>query len=113
MTTQSFWALLTRSKMNGTAKILVNAYDAKTKAPLTSSGASLARSDQHNWNVMGIGPVQTGTVPREIASATKEVDFSATTLVNYAGGAYSTPQRNPVIFERRDDSKVTPTGYRR
>lgn len=75
-------SLMTRTKMNGTAKLLVIAYDAKTKTPVMQSGVSLARSDQNNWNVLGAGPVQTGSLPREIAAATGETDLSLTTLVN-------------------------------
>lgn len=68
-------AFFTRSKMNGTAKLLVVVYDAKTKEPLLNGGAMLARSDQKTWNVLGGGPVQTGSVPDEIAAATKERDL--------------------------------------
>jgi hypothetical protein len=106
-------AFLTRTKMNGTAKILVNAYDAKTKVPLTAPGANLARSDQNNWNVMGIGPVQSGTVPREIAAATKEVDLSATAVVNAVGGAYIRPQPGTAMNEPAETPRIRPVGYRR
>ena len=67
--------VLTRSKMNGTAKLLVLAYDARTKAPLVQSGVLLARSDHQNWNVLGAGPVQSGSVPDEITQATGESGF--------------------------------------
>lgn len=106
-------AFLTRTKMNGTAKILVNAYDAKTKVPLTAPGANLARSDQNNWNVMGIGPVQSGTVPREIATATKEVDLSATAVVNVVSGAYTRPQLGRTTIESFETPKVRTAGYGR
>jgi hypothetical protein len=65
-------SLLTRSQMNGTAKLLVLAYDARTRAPLLQSGVLLARSDQKNWNVLGAGPIQSGTVPEQLAAATGE-----------------------------------------
>ncbi len=103
-------SLLTRNKLNGTAKILVNAYDAKTKAPLTPFGASLARSDQNNWNVMGFGPVQTGTVPREIAAATKEVDLNLSNAVIMATESLS-PRQGGVVTV--DEPKVLRAGYRR
>jgi hypothetical protein len=77
-------AFVTRTKMNGTAKILVVAYDARTRQPLATSGLTLARSDQKNWNVMGMGNVQTGSVPAEIAAATREKDLGSTTTVNLA-----------------------------
>ncbi|MBI2803938.1 MAG: hypothetical protein HYX68_03030 [Planctomycetes bacterium] len=81
-------AFMTRTKLNGTAKLLVNAYDVKTKAPIFPSGLTMARSDQNNWNFLGMGNVQTGSVSREVAAATKEADLSVTTAFNYATGAY-------------------------
>ncbi|MCZ2340328.1 MAG: hypothetical protein LC104_00865, partial [Bacteroidales bacterium] len=75
---------LTRTKMNGTAKLIVLAYDAKTKAPLIQSGTVLARSDQKNWNVLGAGPVQSGSVPDEIVAATGEVDFNTINAIRMA-----------------------------
>jgi uncharacterized protein DUF6655 len=81
-------SFLTRQKMNGTAKILVVAYDAKSKQPILPTGMTLARSDQNNWNMLGMGPMQTGSLPAEIAATTKEKDLSATTTFNMATGAY-------------------------
>jgi hypothetical protein len=68
--------IFTRSKLNGTAKIMVIVYDAKTKAPVINNGCTLARSDQKTWHLVGAGSVQTGSVPNEIAKATGEVDFN-------------------------------------
>lgn len=93
-------ALFMRTKMNGTAKLLLVAYDAKTKAPILPSGAILARSDQKNYNILGAGPVQTGSVPQEIAHATGEVDLSVTSLVN----------RIP-DFTGSDNQRVVPASY--
>ena len=56
-------ALFTRNKLNGTAKLLVVAYDAKSRRPILPTGMSLARSDQKNINVLGAGPVQMGSLP--------------------------------------------------
>jgi hypothetical protein len=67
-------SFFTRNKLNGTAKLLVVAYDAKTKAPVLVTGPLLARSSQNTWNVLGGGPVQTGSVPDEVAAATTEHD---------------------------------------
>lgn len=77
-------SLLTRTKLNGTAKLVVLAYDAKTKAPLLQSGTVLARSDQKNWNVLGAGPVQSGSVPDEIVAATGEMEINAVNAVRLA-----------------------------
>lgn len=86
-------SFMTRTKMNGTAKLLVVAYDAKSKTPIFPANASLARSDHNNWNVLGLGPVQTGSVTREVAMATQEKELSVTTAYHLATGAYKTPPR--------------------
>jgi hypothetical protein len=67
-------ALFTRTKAMGTAKLSVVAYDTTTKQAVINSGYSLARSDHQNWNVLGAGSVQGGTLTTEIAQATGEND---------------------------------------
>ena len=67
-------AILERDKSMGTAKLIVLAYDAKTKEPLMEATPSLARSDHKNWNVLGGGPITSGSVPTEIYAATGESD---------------------------------------
>jgi hypothetical protein len=99
-------ALFTRSRMNGTAKLLVVVYDAKTKAPVISSGTLLARSDQNNWNVLGAGPVQTGSVPEEIAAATGEVDFNVVNAAQMAKQSI-TPSKSNTASE----SQVVPVSH--
>ncbi len=94
-------AFLTRTKMNGTAKLLVIAYDARTKAPLIQGGTILARSDQKNWNIFGAGPVQSGSVPDEIVAATGETDLDAGSALRLARDTF-VPNRqattpNPVV----------------
>jgi hypothetical protein len=101
-------SFMTRNKLNGTAKILVVAYDAKTKRPIATTGMTLARSDQNNWNVLGMGPVQTGSLPAEIAATTKEKDLSVTTTFNLATGAYDAPP--PRFYSRGGNSSVPSTG---
>jgi hypothetical protein len=88
-------SLLTRTKLNGTAKILVVAYDTKTRLPILPTGTTMARSDQNNWNVLGAGPVQTGSLPDEIARATGEKDLSVTTLYQMATGVTPAPRMPP------------------
>ncbi len=65
-------SVFTRTKSIGTAKLCVVALDVKTHQAVINSGYSLARSDQRDWNVLGVGGVQTGSVPREIEVATGE-----------------------------------------
>lgn len=61
---------MSATKANGTAKLLIVAYDAKSHLPVINSGSSLARSDYKNWKVIGGGPVASGSVPEEIKLAT-------------------------------------------
>lgn len=88
-------SFFTRNKMNGTAKILVVAYDAKTKSPVINGGSTLARSDQKTWNVLGTGTVQTGSVPTEIANATGEVDFNIVSVMEASKKAVVSSGSNP------------------
>ncbi|HEV3023024.1 MAG TPA: DUF6655 family protein [Pirellulales bacterium] len=65
-------ALYDRAKAMGTAKLRVVAYDAKTRQPLVDSGAQLARADYRHWNLLGAGPITSGTVPKDLRAATGE-----------------------------------------
>ena len=58
--------LINRVNQTGMAKIGLVAYDAKTHQVLGEGGVSLAKSDENNWYVLGIGPWQNGTVKKEI-----------------------------------------------
>jgi hypothetical protein len=64
-------SLFSRSRANGTAKLRVVAFDAKTRQAVINGNAVLARSDFKSWKGLGAGPVETGSVPTEIAAATK------------------------------------------
>jgi hypothetical protein len=70
-------AIFTRTRAIGTAKLSVIAVDVKSNLAVINSGYSLARSDQKNWNMLGMGSVQTGSVPQEIATATGESETIA------------------------------------
>jgi hypothetical protein len=63
-------SLLSRTRANGTAKLRIVAFDVKTRQPVLGGDAVLARSDFKSWKVMGAGPVETGSVPTQIAAAT-------------------------------------------
>lgn len=63
-------AVYERVKAMGTAKLRILAYDAKTHRAVVDSGAPLARADYRHWNLLGAGPVVSGSVPRELAAAT-------------------------------------------
>jgi hypothetical protein len=63
-------ALFERVRAMGTAKLAVVAYDTKTRLPVVNSGYALARSDHRNWNVLGMGGVNSGSVHDELVAAT-------------------------------------------
>jgi hypothetical protein len=62
--------LVSKLHQSGTAKIALVAYDAKTMQELGDGGVSLARSDDNNWFVMGVGPYQNGSIRQEIHKST-------------------------------------------
>lgn len=58
-----------RSSQYGTAKLNLVAYATATGELLHDAGQSLARSDENRWAVMGLGPIQTGSVPAQLKAA--------------------------------------------
>ena len=58
-----FW---NKKRQMATAKIGVMVYDTKTRVPLGPGGMSLARSDDSNAFLMGVGPWQGGSVKQSI-----------------------------------------------
>lgn len=67
-------ALMERKRAIGTAKIVVLAYDAKTKAAVINNGFALARSDHRTTNLLGLGGMNSGSVHQELASHDKDLD---------------------------------------
>ncbi len=65
-------SLFNRSKAMGTAKLLVVAYDTKSKHAVINSGYVLARSDFKNVTVLAAGGMQSGSVENELVAATGE-----------------------------------------
>jgi hypothetical protein len=75
-------SIFSRQRANGTAKLRIVAFDAKTRRPVLQGGMALARSDFKSWKILGAGPVESGTVPTEIAAATGRYDsISAATAI--------------------------------
>ena len=62
--------IFTKTQQQGTAKLGMFAYDPKTRESLGRGGLSLARSDDSNWSVMGVGPFQSGSVRDEVDRST-------------------------------------------
>jgi hypothetical protein len=104
-------SVLTRSRLNGTAKLLVVAYDAKTKSPVIRSGIALARSDMNEWNVLGSGTVTSGSVPEQLHAATGEMDINIVNATRMAHEALTAPQpQAPPVVGRRTPEIRTVSG---
>jgi len=56
-----------RTRQTATAKLGLIAYDAKTGDAVGEGGRVLARSDDTNWFILGLGPLNTGSVREEVA----------------------------------------------
>jgi hypothetical protein len=61
--------LAERKTQYGYSKIGLVIYDAKSKAILGDGGMTLAQSDDQNWLVLGMGPIQDGSLKSEVAVA--------------------------------------------
>jgi hypothetical protein len=62
--------VLTRSHQSGVAKLGLVAIDPRTGAALGSGGQTLAQSQDSNWYLLGMGPMQTGSVRDEVERST-------------------------------------------
>jgi hypothetical protein len=62
--------LVNRSRQEGIAKIGITAYDAKSGQALGPGGQTMARMDDNNWYVAGVGPWKSGLLKSEVARST-------------------------------------------
>ena len=89
-------ALFSRSRANGTAKLRIVAFDAKSRQPVLQSGVALARSDFKSWKVVGAGPVESGSVPTELAAATRKTDLPTASPATAPTAVATRPTAAPV-----------------
>lgn len=61
----------------GTAKLNVVAYDTPSGQMVYNGSGTLARADDSNWSMFGIGPFQEGSVRNEVNRQTGDTDFTA------------------------------------
>jgi hypothetical protein len=78
--------LWNRTAQLGTAKLAITAFDARGRTVLDFGGQSLARSDDSNSYVLGIGPFQSGTVREEVYVATGRGGVTTRLSHAYANG---------------------------
>jgi len=77
-------ALYERTKSMGTAKIAFLAYDTKSRQPVINSGYALDRADHRNWQILGLGGQQSGSVQKELIAQTSETSSLADTAAMLA-----------------------------
>ena len=65
--------LAERRNQLGYAKIGMLLYDAKSRQVLGDGGVAMARSDDNNWFLFGMGPVQSGSLKKNVANANRPV----------------------------------------
>ena len=61
----------------GTAKLNVVAYDTPSGQMVYDGSGTLARADDSNWTILGLGPFQDGSVRSEVNRNTADTDFTA------------------------------------
>ena len=57
----------------GYAKIGMVIYDAKTREVLGDGGMAMAQSDDNNWHIFGVGPIQYGSLKDNVSKARQRV----------------------------------------
>lgn len=95
--------VVSKSTQTGTAKIGLVAYDAKSNTMLGDGGVALARSDDNNWYVLGVGPFQNGSVRREVRESStvpvRNAPLSRTVAFRAPGeGGGGAPQASDVQY---------------
>jgi hypothetical protein len=103
--------LMNTKTQTATAKIGIVAYDAKTGASIGDGGVTLARSEDNNWFVFGIGPFNSGNVRNEVADATGRsgMAFELARYIPIMTQEPDQPVMAPVLFS--PDAESMPRGF--
>jgi len=118
--------LVTRSTQYGTAKIGLVAYDPRTGRAVGDGGETLARTDDDNWYVFGVGPFRRGALNEEVQDA-PGVETLGESIAKSLGAPRQASKPAPKVSlldqyrydeglaERSDSEKeiVQPANYRR
>jgi hypothetical protein len=102
--------LITTKTQTATAKIGIVAYEAKTNQAIGNGGMSLARAEDSNMFVFGVGPFNRGHVKEEVITATGQ-GGAAFELARYLPLAPLTPDEPataPVNFTVPQGPESTP-----
>lgn len=90
--------LAERKTQYGYAKVGLVTYDAKTRKALGDGGLAMAESDDDNWTVFGVGPIQRGALKRDVGRARTK-----------SNAMYRRQLPTTVAFGTRDDFGTEPT----
>ncbi len=63
--------LMSKQSQIGIAKIGIVAYDAKTRQMIGDGGLTLAKSEDKNWYLLGVGPYRNGSIREEVTNGLK------------------------------------------
>ena len=96
-------ALFSRTRLIGTAKLSMVAFDTKSKRPIMNVASALARSDLKKFDVMGTNSVQSGSLPEELYVATGEAESLA------AGVRHRIAKTLPLPLPGKDGKQGKPT----
>lgn len=69
--------LITKSSQSATAKLGFVAYSPTSNSTLGDGGVALSQSDDNNWFVFGVGPLQNGSVRKEVEYSLKQGPLTA------------------------------------
>ncbi len=95
--------LVGRQTQTGTAKLGIVAYHAKEKRAIGEGGMALAKSHDHGWMVMGMGPYFSGEVREEVAAATGNGSVSSEAARAATRRGYRTSQGKLANVELADE----------
>ena len=94
------------------AKIGLVAYEIESRRVLGDGGLTTAVSDNNNWSVLGVGPIQTGSLKNEVSRATSGPNRTVPSKLppKVAFDAPSTPKEIQYAGNEQpaDGSAVTP-----
>jgi hypothetical protein len=92
--------LITTKTQTATAKIGIVAFDAKSNQAIGSGGMSLARAEDSNVFVFGVGPFNRGNVKEEVVTATGN-----------RGAAFELARYLPLTPPSADEQATAPVNF--
>ncbi len=102
--------LAERKSQKAYARIGMVMYDARSRAVLGEGGVAAAESDDHNWFVFGIGPVQSGSLEESIRAAQRPAPGMKfrkmpTVVAFQSRPSLETPASSDVRFASRSETE--------